>query len=809
MVSAKLGGIYAGVCGVVDHLVLKPLAERRLEKTTNRQIANDAYSATKVVLNYKEYSEEALRIALNDFDQSPRMIFQDKNSAEILSYLKHISVDADLDELTRASAKNTLKNVLDVTRNLKDGSLILDILTDDGAAHLSALSEVLTDIDLGKETGLISKLFSAIPGRQGLLEKKVDAALKKHVAGGLWESGVVTGAKNLIAEELYKMFDDPVDFFYGNKAEERNAKHPELMRELRSKYADLALKAMPEAFMQAHKKDPEFSEIDKNPQSKIVAYFYQMLEAKPFTEDFNAAKDRALSSLKHWTNEQYELEHREQVLKNEEKQLSLRVDKGEGAALTHHQRWDGTNLTVSERLDIVQEDLALNAKDLAKHKLEFEKEIKAINAFFANLEKYTGNSALKNLLQFELFNATGLDNERRGDLVTALSPISEGFVNKPVATILTDNAAPLSYSHIEYLIVDKLKNRYAEMKFSQQELLTEKDKQESRLVQHQELLDTVSVVFNPNLDYSRLVEASSAFLELGKNTDDKNATALGKSLLHSSQENIRIEKLVRSINQGLLNANVLDQDGNVHSVNLAGRSRKDIAEYLNHIDEVALAASQRDDQSHLLQDLMELKKLLKDDKQAYSNESELLAGSIIYQAKDRKNMESLNQCLSKLFLPLHFNVPSIELNDGMLNFSDDTSTQSIMLSNFQSKLECTDASSRLELTKAKLGQCAGDTAIFAELEKEKGASLANLTGLYASNLTEKAVALKYVEPEEIHEAVVKPFADSVLFVKQDSGVEFGEFITALMQNLLHLAQELGGMFKEFSAQRPIQGELMA
>jgi hypothetical protein len=807
VVSTQLGQIYEKTCKAVDDLVLAPLARKRLEKTTNQQIAHDAYSATKVVLNYKEYSEEALRIALNDFDQSPRMIFQDKNSAEILSYLKHISVDADLDELTRASAKNTLKNVLDVTRNLNDGSLILDILTDDGAAHLSALSEVLTDIDLGKEAGLISKLFSAIPGRKGLLEKRVDAALKKHVAGGLWESGVVTGAKNLIAEELYKMFDDPVDFFYGNKAEERNAKHPELMRELRSKYADLALKAMPEAFMQAHKKDPEFSEIDKNPQSKIVAYFYQMLKAKPFTEDFNIAKDKALFSLKHWANEQYELENQEQVLKNEEKQLSLRVDKGEGAALTHHQRWDGTNLTVSERLDIVQEDLVLNAKDLAKHKLEFEKETKAINAFFANLEKYAGNSALKNLLQFELFNATGLDNERRGDLVTALSPISEGFVNKPVATILTDNAAPLSYSHIEYLIVDKLKNRYAEMKFSQQELLTEKDKQESRLVQYQQLLDTVSVVFNSNVDRSRLAEASSAFLELGKNTDDKNATALGKSLLHSSQDNIEIEKLTHAINIGLANANVLDQDSGVHFVNLAGRSRKDIAEYLNHIDEVALAASQRDDQSHLLQDLMELKKLLKDDKQAYSNESELLAGSIIYQAKDRKNMESLNQCLSELFPPL--NVPSVELNNGMLYFSDNKSTQSIMLSNFQSKLECTDASSRLELTKAKLEEFPDDVAMFAELEKEKGASLANLTGLYASNLTEKAVALKYVEPEEIHEAVVKPFADSVLFVKQDSGVEFGEFITALMQNLLHLAQELGGMFKEFSAQRPIQAELVA
>ena len=148
MVSIKLGKIYEKTCKVVDDLVLAPLASKRLEKTTNRQIANDAYSATKVVLNYKEYSEEALRIALNDFDQSPRMIFQDKNSAEILSYLKHISVDADLDELTRASAKNTLKNVLDVTRNLKDGSLILDILTDDGAAHLSALSQVLTDINL-------------------------------------------------------------------------------------------------------------------------------------------------------------------------------------------------------------------------------------------------------------------------------------------------------------------------------------------------------------------------------------------------------------------------------------------------------------------------------------------------------------------------------------------------------------------------------------------------------------------------------------------------------------------------------------
>ena len=579
------------------------------------------------------------------------------------------------------------------------------------------------------------------------------------------------------------------------------------MRDLRSKYADLALKAMPEAFMQAHKKDPEFSEIDKNPQSKIVAYFYQMLEAKPFTEEFNTAKDKALSSLQHWTNQQYGLEDSEQVLKNEEKQLSLRVDNGEGAALTHHQRLDGTNLTVSERLDIVKEDLALNAKDLAEHKLEFEKETKAINTFFTRLEKYTGNSALKNLLQFELFNAAGLDNERRGDLVTALSPISESFVNKPVATILTDNAHSLSYSPLEYLIVDKLKNRYAEMKFSQQELLIEKDKQESRLVQHQELLDTVSMVFNSNVDHSRLAEASNAFLELGKNTDDKNATALGKSLLHSSQENIRIEKLVQSINEGLVNANVLVQGLVVHSVDLAGRSRKDIAEYLNHIDEVALAVSQRDDQSHLPQDLMELKKLLKDDKQAYSNESELLAGSIIYQAKDRKNMESLNQCLSELFPPP--NVPSVELNNGMLYFSDNKSTQSIMLSNFQSKLECTDASSRLELTKAKLEEFPDDVAMFAELEKDKGALLTNLTGLYASNLTEKAVALKYVEPEEMHEVIVKPFIESALLVKQNSGVEFGEFITALMQQLLHLAQELGGMFKGVNTERPIQAELVA
>lgn len=809
MVSIQLGQIYEKTCKAVDDLVLAPLAKKRLENTTNQQIANDAYSATKVILNYQEYSEEALRIALNDFDQSPRMIFQDKNSAEILSSLKQISVDADLGELTRASAKNTLKNVLDVTKNLKDSSLVLDILTDDGAAHLSALSQVLTDIDLGKETGLISKLFSAIPGRKGLLEKKVDSALNKNIANGLWKSGVIIEAKKSIAEELYKMFDDPVDFFYGSKSVERNAKHPELMRELRSKYADLALKAMPEAFMQAHKKDPEFSEIDKNPQSKIVAYFYQMLEAKPFTEDFNAAKDRALSSLKHWTNEQYELEDREQVLKNEEKQLSLRVDKGEGAALTYHQRWDGTNLTVSERLDIVQEDLALNAKDLAKHKLEFEKETKAINTFFTNLEKYTGNSALKNLLQFELFNATGLDNERRGDLVTALSPISEGFVNKPVATILTDNASSLSYSPLEYLIVDKLKDRYAAMKFSQQELLAEKDKQEIRLVHHQNLLDTVSMVFNSNVDHSRLAEASSAFLELGKNTDDKNATALGKSLLHSSQDNIKIEKLTRAINTGLANANVLDQDGNVHLVNLAGRSRKDIAEYLNHIDEVALAVSQRDDQSHLHQDLMELKHLLKEDKQVYSTESELLAGSVIYQAKDTKNMEALNECLSKLFVPFAPSVSSVELYDGMLHFNDHISTQSIMISDFQNKLECVDASSRLELTKAKLEEFPDDAVMFAELEKHKKALLTNLPGLYASNLTEKAIALKYVEPEEMHEAVVKPYADSVLFVKQDSGVEFGEFITALMQNLLHLAQELGGMFKEFSAQRPIQGELIA
>jgi hypothetical protein len=152
---------------------------------------------------------------------------------------------------------------------------------------------------------------------------------------------------------------------------------------------------------------------------------------------------------------------------------------------------------------------------------------------------------------------------------------------------------------------------------------------------------------------------------------------------------------------------------------------------------------------------------------------------------------------------------SVELNGGMLYFRDDALTQSITISDFQNKLECTDASSRLELTKAKLEEFPDDAVMFAELEKHKKALLTNLPGLYASNLTEKAIALKYVEPEEMHEAVVKPFADSVLFVKQDSGVEFGEFITALMQNLLHFAQELSGMFKEANAQRPITGELVA
>lgn len=785
------------------------LNNQRIERAANQQIANDAYSATRVVLNYKEYSEEALGIALNDLDQSPRMIFQDKNSGEILSYLKQISVDADLGELTRASAKNTLQNALDATNQLKGRSLVRDILTDDGAAHLSALSQVLTDINLGQETGLISKLFSMMPRCKALLERKVNAALGEHVGGGLWQSGVIKEAKRSIAEELYQMFDNPVDFFYGTQSVERNAKHPELMRELRSKYADLALKAMPEAFMQAHKKDPEFNQIDKNPQSKIVAYFYQMLEAKPFTQEFNTAKDKALSSLQHWTNQQYELEDSEQVLKHEAKQLSLRVDNGEGGALTYHQRGDGTNLTVSERLDIVKQDLALNARDLAKHKLAFEKETKAINTFFTNLEKYTGNSALKNLLQFELFNAAGLDNERGGDLVTALSPISEGFMDKSVATILTDNADSLSYSPLEYLIVGKLKDRYAEMKFSQQELLIEQGEQERRLMQHQGILDTVSMVFNSNVDHSRLAKASQAFLELGRNTDDRNATALGKYLSHSSQDDITIGELTDAINTGLANANVLDRNQNVFSIDLTNRSRKDIAEYLNHIDEVALAVSQRNDQSHLLQDLIELSKLLKQDKQAYSNESELLAGSIIYQAKDRKNMESLNQCLSTLFVSPPLSASSVELNDGMLHFRDDALTQSITISDFQNKLECTDASSRLELTKAKLEEFPDDAVMFAELEKHKKALLTNLPSLYASNLTEKAIALKYVEPEEMHEAVVNPFADSVLFVKQDSGVEFGEFITNLMQHLLHFAQELGGMFKEANAQRLIAGELVA
>jgi len=806
MVNTALAGAYKQVCRVVDSRILQPLAKQRLEKNTQEQINNDAYSATRVVLDYKNHSEDALRVALNDFDQSPRMIFQDKNSAEIFSSLKQIVGDADLSELTRDSAKNTLKIVLDNTRNIKDRSLVADILTDDGAARLSALSEILTDINLGKETGLIAKLFSAVPGRKNLLEKKVDALLDDCIGGGFWQAGVITEARKFIAGELYEMFDHPVDFFYGPKADERNAKHPELMRELRSKYADLALKAMPEAFMQAHKKDPAFSAIDKNPQSKIVAYFYQMLEAKPFTEEFNTAKEKALSSLQHWTNQQYGLEDTEQVLKNEAKQLSIRVDNGEGSALTHHQRWDGKNLTVSERLDIVKEDLVLNARDLAKHKIEFEKETKAVSAFFANLEKYTGNSALKNLLQFELFNTAGLDDTRRGDLVTALSPISESFLNKPVAKILTDNADPSTYSPVEYLIVDKLKDHYAAMKFSQQELLTEKSRQEDRLVQHQELLDTVSVVFNSNVDHSRLAGASNAFLELAKNTDDKNATALGKSLSNSFLHGAEISKLTDAINAGLANANVLDSSGNLCSIDLTNRSRKDISEYLNHIDEVALAVSTRADQSHLCKDLMELKKLLQEDKQAYSSESELLAASIIYQTKDRKNMEALNECLSKLFPP-YVNVPTIELNGRMLNFANGTSTQSITIGDFQNKLGCTDASYLLESTKSKLGQCPNDIALFKELEKEKKALLTNLTGLYAVNLTENAVALKYTEPEEIQEVIVKPFTDSALFVKQDSSQEFGEFILALMQNLLHFAQELGGMFRE-STQRPVQGELV-
>lgn len=570
------------------------------------------------------------------------------------------------------TARRTIEKIVDANvRNSSSADVKTLLFSKDDKAVLDSMRNLFNEMNMvqkNKDGGLkkfeswLQKLNKSKD--QSFVEAEVAKMLDRTVGAGDNESEVLL--RDLASRKILSFIDNQLDIHhstlpeYGGENGDTGlrAKHADLVGLTREKVYDMAMRAVQEKCVCGAKHtgsiEKDFSELEVKPKGVMTGYMLLMLKAEPGSDEYRHAQNQVVRTIKDMGEQMWLIDDELTLLSNEKETLENKRSDGKGGELTLKKNSTGAFLTVDERID--QLEKRIEVLEIRQHKMtkRYVAEMESSNKFFEGLEELTGNDSIADLVRFEIFNAT--DEEGKENSLRQWFSIDSEFMKHSVEAQITGSAPKNGL--VQARIINKLKAEYDEIHLEREQKTARLAELNSKRNEQEATLFNLGNFYSPLMNRSRMSDLSSAFKDLKKdNLRNFSAAKLSNQLEQTVKRHERLDELRAKLDLPLSSA----QKAFIDFTLTGDVNRDDYQPLVNHLAKLQTTYKSVTGSEHVVEDLKEMTRLVREDREAYHQELALFGNAIVTEAETQGGLDSMQNLFNNHMGGTHINLDGYQI----------------------------------------------------------------------------------------------------------------------------------------------------